>query len=76
MEILAYSNNIEEYLEVTNVVNYNDEAIQRLAEKLFQMSGDELGFIKAVYEYVRDQISHSADISEDLITCSAAEVLS
>jgi len=76
MEILAYSNNIEEYLEVTNVVNYNDEAIQRLAEKLFQMSGDELGFIKAVYEYVRDQISHSADISEDLITCSATEVLS
>ena len=45
MEILAYSNNIEEYLEVTNVVNYNDEAIQRLAEKLFQMSGDELGCI-------------------------------
>lgn len=27
------------------------------------------------YEYVRDQISHSADINEDIITCSASEVL-
>ena len=27
------------------------------------------------YEYVRDMISHSADISADTVTCSASEVL-
>jgi len=75
MEVLAYSNNIEEYLKATGVVNYSDENIQRLAEELYQRSKDNLEFIKVSYEYVRDQVSHSADINEDLITCSASEVL-
>lgn len=35
----------------------------------------ELEFIKAAYEFVRDNISHSADIGEDTITCAASEVL-
>ena len=30
---------------------------------------------KKAYEYVRDNISHSADINEDILTCSATEVL-
>ena len=76
MEILVYSNNIEEYLESTEVVDYDNEIIQQLAETLYQKSESELAYIKLTYEYVRDQISHSADISEDLITCSATEVLS
>lgn len=76
MEILVYSNNIEEYLESTEVVDYDNEIIQQLAATLYQKSESELAYIKLTYEYVRDQISHSADISEDLITCSATEVLS
>lgn len=28
-----------------------------------------------VDEYVRDKVSHSADINEDILTCAASEVL-
>ena len=36
---------------------------------------NEVEYIKKAYEYVRDNISHSADINEDILTCSATEVL-
>lgn len=75
MNVIAYSNKKEDYLKVTEVVNYDNETIQKLAEGLFQKADNEVAFIKLVYEFVRDQISHSADIGEDLITCSASEVL-
>lgn len=34
-----------------------------------------MDFIKKAHEFVRDSISHSADINEDAITCNASEVL-
>ena len=67
--------NIEEYLKEDDVVNYGNENIKRLADTLYQGTSDEVEYIKKAYEYVRDQISHSADIKEDAITCSASEVL-
>ena len=42
---------------------------------LFKKADNELDFIKKAYEFVRDNISHSADINEDIITCAASEVL-
>ena len=75
VKVAAYSNNLKEYLNITDVVNYDHEAICRLAEELFQKAEDEIDYIKIAYEYIRDQISHSADISEDVITCAASEVL-
>lgn len=75
MKVIAYSNIIEDYLKVTEEVNFDYENTQKLAEELSQNADSELAYIKLVYEFVRDQISHSADIGEDLITCSASEVL-
>ena len=46
-----------------------------LADRLFQKANNELEFIKITYEFVRDNISHSADINKDVITCAASEVL-
>ena len=68
MDIVLYSNQIEAYLKCDNVINYDNETIAELAE-------NELEFIRMAYEFVRDQISHSADIKEDRLTCSASEVL-
>ena len=75
MNIILYSNKIDEYLKHDNVIDYNNESIIELADKLFQKADNELDFIKKAYEFVRDNISHSADINEDTITCAASEVL-
>lgn len=75
MDIVLYSNQIEAYLKCDNVINYDNETIAELADKLSQKAENELEFIRMAYEFVRDQISHSADIKEDRLTCSASEVL-
>ncbi len=75
MDIILYSNNINEYLKHDNVIDYNNNAVSRLADMLFTKANDELGFIKAAYEFVRDNIAHSADINEDTIPYTASEVL-
>ena len=75
MNVIPLSNNIEEYLKTDDVIDHNNEIIVELADHLSQKTDSEIEFIKAAYEYVRDHISHSADINEDIITCSASEVL-
>ena len=75
MNVLQYSNEIDKYLKVDDVIDYNDKYIIQLADILFKNANNELDFIKIAYEFVRDNISHSADINEDEITCSASEVL-
>lgn len=75
MNIVLYSDRIEEYLKCDNVIDYDREAVMELADALFQKAKDEQGFIKIAYEFVRDHISHSADIGEDVITYAASEVL-
>ncbi len=75
MNIVLYSNEIDEYLKHDDVVDYENEAIAKLADTLFKRADSEIDYIKAAYEFVRDQISHSADIDEDVITCTASEVL-
>lgn len=75
MNIIQHSNKIEEYLKEDEVIDYKNEAIVELADKLFVKANNELEYIKIAYEFVRDNISHSADINEDIITCTASEVL-
>lgn len=75
MDIILYSNRIDEYLKYDSVIDYNNESIKELADTLFKKTNNEFDFIKTAYKFVRDNISHSADINEDTITCSASEVL-
>jgi len=75
MHIIQFTEDINKYLENDNVIDYENENIQNLADTLYQKSKDEVSFIKSAYEYVRDNISYSADIDNDKITCSASEVL-
>ena len=75
MNIVPYSDSIEEYLKCDNVIDYDNEMVAELSDALSQKADNELDFIKAAYEFVRDQISHSADIGEDRLTCTASEVL-
>ena len=73
--IVLYADNINEYLKRDAVIDYDNKEIMDLAERLFSDANDELSFIQAAYEFVRDNISHSADINEDTLTCTASEVL-
>lgn len=75
MKIKPLTEYIEEYIKEDEIIDYSNEVIAKLAEELYQKAGNETEYIRAAYEYVRDHISHSADINEDIITCSASEVL-
>lgn len=75
MSIISSTDRIQEYIKEDDVIDYRNEIITGLADSLFQKAGSELEYIKVAYEYVRDNISHSADINEDIITCTASEVL-
>lgn len=75
MDIILYSNQLDEYLKHDSVIDYDNKSITELADVLFKKADNEPEFIRNAYEFVRDNISHSADINEDAITCAASEVL-
>ena len=72
---VPYTNDIKKYLKYSDIIDYNSKGISDLSESLFAESENPLDYIKNVFEYVRDRISHSADTGKDVITCSASEVL-
>lgn len=67
--------NIEEYLSVSEYINWDQEIILAKAEELKQKSLDEVHLVKIIYEFVRDEIKHSWDVQDNRVTKSAAEVL-
>ncbi|AKB67392.1 hypothetical protein MSMAL_0849 [Methanosarcina mazei LYC] len=76
----AESNNIQDYLKKSEVINYDHRLIVdrcRELEKDMVMKGekDEISLIKRIYEFVRDDIDHSGDIGAQEVTCNASEVL-
>ncbi len=75
MKLSLFTDNIDEYLKKDGVVNYENVNIIQLADLLWSNADSDVDYIKRAYEFVRDNISHSADINEDLLTCSASEVL-
>ena len=75
MKLSLFTDNIDEYLKKGGVVNYENVNIIQLADLLWSNADSDVDYIKRAYEFVRDNISHSADINEDSLTCSASEVL-
>lgn len=75
MLIKLFTDNIDGYLKEDDVIDYSNKIITQLADALYQESDSEVEYIKKAYEFVRDNVSHSADINEDILTCSASEVL-
>jgi len=75
MNLSLYSENIEDYLKATSVIDFDNEMIVDLANHIRQGNLDEVKIIKATYEYVRDQIHHSIDINGKVVTLNASDVL-
>jgi len=75
MEYIFESNNVNDYLERTDVIDFDNSNIVELYNSLNEGSISKLDYIKKAYEFVRDKISHSYDIGSFAVTCSASEVL-
>ena len=67
---------MKHYLKSDNNIDFADSPeIQQLSQSIAAQASSTVDFIKAAFEYVRDQIHHSADIQGDVVTCKASEVL-
>ena len=75
MELFPETQDIKEYLQFTEIIDFNNINIIRQALYLSSACEDEIEITKSVYEYVRDEIAHSGDIRADTVTCKASEVL-
>jgi transglutaminase-like putative cysteine protease len=64
---------ISAYLQESEFIDYSNPLIQELIASFNQET--ELDRIKAVYEFVRDQIDHSFDSKSSEVTRRASEVL-
>ncbi|MFA0822801.1 MAG: transglutaminase family protein [Methanomethylovorans sp.] len=71
----AESANIQDYIKRTKVIDYDNELIVSKCRDLENGVTDEIHLIKKVYEFVRDEISHSGDIGAHEVTCKSSEVL-
>lgn len=75
MKLKLLSDRIEDYLAKSEIIDFDDEQICSLADELYQSAADETDFIRKAYEFVRDEIQHSADAGKDEITLKASDVL-
>lgn len=64
-----------DYLAKSEIIDFDDAEICALADELRSASANETDFIKRAYEFVRDNISHSADAGMAEITIKASDVL-
>lgn len=75
MNITPYSDDINQYLISDKIIDYDNDMIFKLSREIEKTTKDKIDYIKAAYEYVRDNISHSGDIDSQVVTCAASEVL-
>lgn len=66
---------MEEYLQVSDVVDWQHPEILELAKKIALQHQTVEAIAKACFEWVRDEISHSVDYQMNPVTCRASDVL-
>lgn len=75
MQEMIIKDAIDEYLSVSKYINWDDASILTKAKEFEQRCADEISLVKAIYEFVRDEIKHSWDVQDKRVTKSATEVL-
>ena len=66
---------IEPYLRATPIVDANHPDIVSMGLSLTESAESETEKVRRLFEWVRDEITHSRDASLNVVTCAAAEVL-
>jgi len=78
MNLRLQYNDMAPYLAASDIVDFGDQLSREVTELAFEIaarSTDEIDCIKNAFAYVRDRISHSADIQGKIVTCTASKVL-
>ena len=63
------------FLEETNIIDYSNEEIQKLAKILSADCKTDDKIAKNCFVYVRDNIRHTGDHKDNITTCKASDVL-
>lgn len=63
------------FLEETNIIDYSNQEIQKLSMSLSIDCKSDIEIAKNCFEYIRDNINHSGDYKDNIITCKASDVL-
>jgi transglutaminase-like putative cysteine protease len=66
---------MDDYLQATEVIDWQDERILALAEQLSDQTADDVRIAKNIFEWVRDNVEHSVDFERSELTCRASDVL-
>jgi transglutaminase-like putative cysteine protease len=75
VKLTPNSNQLSDYLQETEIIDFSNYEIQAVSEKLKSQSTDEIDLMKRIYAFVRDEISHSVDIGGCTVTLKASDVL-
>jgi transglutaminase-like putative cysteine protease len=65
----------QKYLEATTIIDWENPAILKLANKITSQYQTQEMIAKACFEWVRDEIKHSVDYQINPVTCRASNVL-
>jgi len=66
---------MEQFLRATDVIDWDSPPVRARAAELSAGGSDRIEIARRCFEWVRDNIQHSADFRRDPVTCSASEVL-
>lgn len=69
------SDDLEQYLQVSQIINWQHPAIIELASKMAWEHQTQQAIAKACFEWVRDEVQHSVDYQMNPVTCCASDVL-
>ena len=68
MQEWKWKDSMDAYLEVSKYINWKDPGILKKAEEFRQRMPDEIPLVRAMYEFVRDEIRHSWDVQDKRVT--------
>ncbi len=66
---------MEEYLKETEIVDFSNKEVAKLAKNLANNAKNDEKIAKRCFEFVRDEIHHSGDFKDEVTTCRASEVI-
>ncbi len=75
MELQLETSNLSAYLAASEVIDFEHPAIEAIATQLIQSQLTDVAQAQRIYEFVRDEIPHSFDITGRVVTCHASDVL-
>lgn len=75
MKLVLQDSRIENYLKESEIIDFGNDLLVGYADRLVEGISDNIERIKTIYEYIRDEISHSFDIGANNVTFKASEVL-